>query len=104
MALGSRPRAVSGHVPRQRCRTQEVRMFHGLFRASLGLALAATFFVASSPGAHAQKLVLTATMDGAQEVPPCPWRPWARGGLSARIETTHGPPPARDKSLTPSFA
>jgi len=47
-------------------------MFHGLFRASLGLALAATFFVASSPGAHAQKLVLTATMDGAQEVPPVP--------------------------------
>ena len=45
-------------------------MFRSLFRAGLCLALAATFAVASSPRANAQKLVLTANLDQAQEVPP----------------------------------
>lgn len=43
---------------------------HRLPRAAARLALAATFALASSPFAGAQKLVYTATLDGAQQVPP----------------------------------
>ena len=45
-------------------------MFRSPFRAGLCLALAATFAVASPPRANAQKLVLRANLDEAQEVPP----------------------------------